>query len=175
MQPIIAIQIAGIVLLILFSAFFSGSETAYFSLSSAKVRKLERSKGRSGRLVAKLLGRPQRLLISIVLANMLVNIASSVMAENVAASLLGHYGWIISTLLMIVIILIFGEITPKIIAIQNAEKVSVRVAPVIDAVSSFVSPLRLIVNKINDGFMRFVGRGSPRAMIPVLTSKLPTP
>ena len=165
MQSIITIQIAGIVLLIIFSAFFSGSETAFFSLSSLKVKEMEKGRKRSGRLVARLLSRPQRLLITIVLANMLVNISSSVMAENVAASVLGAYGWIISSFLMIVLILLFGEITPKIIAIQNAEKVSVRVAPVIDAVSIVVSPLRWIVKKINDVFIRLVVGARPRAMV----------
>ncbi|MDP8246699.1 MAG: hemolysin family protein [Candidatus Tritonobacter lacicola] len=159
MQPIIIIQIAAIFILILSSAFFSGSETAFFSLSKFKVKEMEKAGGRSRRLVARLLSRPERLLITIILANMLVNIASSVMAENVAAHILGGYGWIISSLLMIILILIFGEITPKIIAIQKPEKVSVLVAPAIGIISTVAFPARWVVKVINDGFMNLVGRG----------------
>ena len=164
MQPLIIIQISTILLLILSSAFFSGSETAFFSLSGLKVKRLEKSKRRGRRLVARLLARPQRLLITIILANMLVNIASSVMAANVAASLLGRYGWILSSFIMIVLILIFGEITPKIIAIQNAEKVSVLVAPLTGVVSVVVCPIRIVVKAINDGFIKLVARGHRKEM-----------
>ena len=134
-----------LLLLLLLSGFFSGSETALFSLSPVKVARLKIERGKRGALVAELLDNPRRLLISIILGNMFVNVFSAALAESAATKMFGEKGLSISILAMTFLILVFGEITPKTIAIHNAERVSPAVAPIIDGFGKFVFPFRRIV------------------------------
>ena len=121
--------------LLILSDFFTSSETALFSLSRMYRKKLENSTNLSKRYITKLLNHPQQLLITILLGNTVVNVAfaslSVILALKISESLnfiTESFAIIIEIILVIIIILIFGEIIPKVYAIQYAEKYSSLIA-----------------------------------------------
>lgn len=132
-----------IIVLLAFSAFFSGSETALFSLSRIYLKKLENSGGSSARRILNLLKRPRQLLITLLLGNTFVNMAISSFGALIAIQISKIYG--ISTSLAIsvqvvlttLIILFFGEIIPKLAALSKA-----------DAFSKFISLPLLIIRTL---------------------------
>jgi len=88
----IILHLAGLGLLLSLSAFFSGSETALFSLSKIQVERLRQGYGKSGVMVAGLLDNPRRLLITILVGNMFVNVASASLIASFTTALLGNKG-----------------------------------------------------------------------------------
>jgi len=127
-EPDIVARLALQVLLLLGSAYFSGSETALFSLSRLDLQKLRRERNRHSDALHELLDHPRRLIISILCGNELVNIAS---AANMAGLLVVFYGaeraGIVTVLVMIPLLLLLGEVTPKTIAVSAPVTVSTRV------------------------------------------------
>ncbi len=117
--------------LVLLSAFFSGTELAFFSLGDAKVRALVRKKVKNAEKLERLKSRPQRLLITILIGNNLVNISASVIAAEIAIRLFGGYGAGIAVGVMTFVLLVFGEITPKAYATRNAESIALATAPLL--------------------------------------------
>ena len=117
---------------LLLSAFFSGSETAFFSLTKIQLKKMEKKRSRSNRRIFRLLKNPRELLIIILLGNTIVNVAASSSAALIAISLgnkyLSHLSQsliiTIEIILMTILILIFGEITPKLLAFSSPEKIA---------------------------------------------------
>ncbi|PIW36509.1 MAG: hemolysin [Candidatus Kerfeldbacteria bacterium CG15_BIG_FIL_POST_REV_8_21_14_020_45_12] len=130
-----------LIILILLSGFFSGAEIALFSLSSAKVRALVARKSRNAKLLQRVKARPQRLLITILIGNNLVNISASSLATVVAIDKFGNAGVGVATGVMTFLILFLGEITPKSIAQKYAEQLSLRVAPIMRFLMLALSPL----------------------------------
>ncbi|MCB5245386.1 MAG: hemolysin family protein [Candidatus Cloacimonadaceae bacterium] len=118
-----------IILLLLFlSAFFSGSETAFFSLPRLYLKKLEKSKSPKAKRILKLLSKPRQLLITILLGNTFVNMGISSLGALLAIGIAQKHNFKTSTALTIqvlvttVVIVVFGEIIPKLIAIATANK-----------------------------------------------------
>lgn len=112
-----------IALLLVLSAFFSGSETAFFSLSKIHIKKLERSNSKSAKRILSLLSKTRQLLITVLLGNTLVNILSTTIATLIAIDIAENFspdykGIIIAIeiLIMTILLLVIGEIAPKIIA-----------------------------------------------------------
>lgn len=142
-------------ILLVFSAFFSGSETALFSLNRLTVEKLKHTQPERGSIISRLLSNPRRLLVSIVGGNMLVNILSSTLAERLSSGIfssgpLSSLAWIFSTIVMTFVILILGEVVPKVFAINRAESFSLTIAPAISILEKVVTPLRVVVNFVSD-------------------------
>lgn len=152
------IVIVLVLILLAFSAFFSGSETALFSLSHIKVRKLRAEKRRRARLVAHLLSNPRPLLITILIGNMLANIFASSLSASFFRSLpiSGGASDLLSVLAMTTLILVFGEIAPKAYAIQNSEKLARGVAPLINAFSVAVRPARVVLESVANSIIRLL-------------------
>jgi CBS domain containing-hemolysin-like protein len=144
-------MLAKIILLVVFlilSAFFSSSETALFSLSKIYRKKLENSTSRSKKYVAKLLKHPRQLLITILLGNIIVNVTiaslSAVIALNISKNLNFIHesvAIIIEIVVVTLIILIFGEIAPKVYALQFAERYAPKVAFPIGAFKVILFPI----------------------------------
>lgn len=120
-----------IALFLLLSAFFSGSETAFFSLSKLYVRKLENSKDISQRRIFRLMKNPHELLITILLGNTIVNVAATALATGITLRLAekhfpgsNYYQLFITAeiIFMTVLLLIFGEISPKLFAFAKAHR-----------------------------------------------------
>jgi CBS domain containing-hemolysin-like protein len=115
------------VLLLLGSAYFSGSETALFSLSRLDLQQLRRKRNRHSETLHALLDQPRRLIISLLCGNELVNVAAAANMTGILVSLYGteHAGWI-NLFVMVPLLLLFGEVTPKTIAVANPVSVSTR-------------------------------------------------
>ncbi len=135
--------------LLVLSAFFSGSEAALFSLSRLQRRRLERE-GSGGASIVRLLSIPRRLLVTILIGNMFVNIASSSVCTTLSVKLFGMAGVGISVAVMTFLLLIFGEITPKVFAVRNNERFSLVVAPVLSAFSRLIAGPACLLEKVCD-------------------------
>ena len=117
---------------LLLSAFFSGSETAFFSLTKIQLKKIEKHKTQSARRISRLLKNPRELLIIILLGNTIVNVAAASVAALVAIKLAeNQFSHLPKSLIltaqiaiMTILLLIFGEITPKLIAFTSPQKVA---------------------------------------------------
>ena len=127
-EPDIVARLVLQVLLLFASAYFSGSETALFSLSRLDLQKLRRERNRHSDALHELLDHPRRLIISILCGNEFVNIAS---AANMAGILVVLFGperaGIVTVLVMIPLLLLLGEVTPKTIAVSSPVTVSTRI------------------------------------------------
>ncbi len=140
------------ILLFTASAFFSGSETALFAMSRFDLQRLSRRRNPIAPVVHSLLEQPRRLIVSILCGNELVNIAA---AANMTAILVMLYGvetaaWV-SALLMIPLILLLGEVTPKTLAVSNPVWASTHiVARPMSWWVRFVAPLAFVVRAIAD-------------------------
>lgn len=131
--------ISAILILILLSAYFSGSEAALFSLPATRIKVFQSDPNPTKRLIAKLLSHPQDLLVTVFILNTLVNI----LLQNVAANLFGDFSsWILKVGVPLVLTLIFGEIIPKYLALQNNIKVAYAIAPSINIFQRILKPIQ---------------------------------
>lgn len=153
-NPFMTTKLIGLAILLCFSAFFSGSETALFSLSRLKVRQMTTSSSSAKRLVAKMLSNPHRLLATILLGNMLVNVASSSLGENISSRIFsGGTALFVAVLAMTILILLFGEIMPKIIAVERPERIAASVVIPLNLFSTVIAPARRSLRWITDLFV----------------------
>jgi putative hemolysin len=153
-------QIISLVILIALSSFFSMSETALMSLNRIKLRHMVEAEVPGAELVEKLIKDPNRLLGTILIGNSVANIGASAIATVLATNIFGSSGVGIATGIITVLVLIFGEITPKSIAKQKSEVVSLRVAKPIEFVVIIFKPLVYIFTAISSVVIRFLG-GDP--------------
>ena len=137
-------QILILVGLIILSAFFSGVETALFSLNKLRIKHLVKQKVKGAKLVEKLKNKPHRLLITILIGNNVVNIGASALATSIAYGISANYAVGMATGIMTLVILIFGEITPKSFATVHNEKVSLKVAGIINVLQIALFPLVIL-------------------------------
>jgi putative hemolysin len=132
--------LAGLVVLLVLSGFFSGAETALMAVSRYRLRFLERQGNPRAAVVRKLLADPDRVLSAILLGNNFVNIAASALATSIAIEVAGDNGVLAATLVMTAMILIFSEIAPKSVAARKPEWIALAAAPVIRAVVRLLHP-----------------------------------
>ncbi len=137
-----------LLLLICFSAFLSASETAFFSLSTMKVRSFEEGEDPKGKLIAKLLSKPRNLLVTIIMLNVMLGI----LIQNVVANIFGNFaGWLLNVGVPLALTLIFGEVIPKSLALVHNDKVALRVVRVITFVEKILAPFRKGITWITSG------------------------
>jgi len=139
--------IYNILLLIVFiglSGFFSSIETAFFSLSGIQVKQLVKEKRKGSKTLERLKKNPQRLLVTILIGNNIVNIGASALATVVALNIFENGAIALTTAIMTVIILIFGEITPKALAIKHNKKLALKVAGTISLMQKVLFPIVII-------------------------------
>jgi len=160
MPPDLLPRLVWLAVLLALSAFFSGSETALFSLSRMQVQRLRESGGRTGRAVADLLSLPRRLLITILVGNMVVNTtAASVVAVMVTTSPLGKEGVWVAIVGTALLLLVFGEVTPKTLAARKAEALSRAVALPLLWFSVAIFPVRRVLRYITNAVLFVLQRG----------------
>ncbi len=150
----IALYIGAILLLVLASAFFSGSETAITAVSRAKIHKLKSSGHKKATIVYKLRADKDGLISTILLGNTAINIIASSLGTIIATEFLGNQGIIYSSVIMTLIILIFAEVLPKTYAFYNAEKVSLLIAPLLYWIVRISTPITLAVKSIVNMILR---------------------
>lgn len=163
-------QIILLIILLIMSGFFSMSETALMALSKIRIRHMVDEGVRGSKLVEKLSQDPSKLLGAILIGNNIVNIGASALATSIAVKLIGPSGVGIVTIVMTILVLIFGEITPKSIAKQNSEKVSLFVSKPIGIIVKVFNPLVIVFTSISSVFIRLLG-GDPKATEPFITEE----
>lgn len=144
------IELILIILGIAGSAFFSSSETALTSLNVFKIRQMEENGVENSSLVRKLTDNIGKVLTTILIGNNIVNIVTTTLATIFFTDLLGASGAVISTVVLTLTILIFGEVTPKNIASSQSEKVALRVAKPIKFLDIILKPLSFLLQAITN-------------------------
>lgn len=151
------ILVGALILMILLSAFFSASETAMMSLNRYRLRHLAKGRHRGAALTQALLQRPDRLIGLILLGNNFVNIAASSLATIIFYRLMGETGIAIGALLLTLVILIFGEVTPKTLAVLRPERIAFAVAYVLTPLLRLMYPIVWVTNSIANGILKLAG------------------
>ncbi|MBU5315099.1 hemolysin family protein [Clostridium bornimense] len=148
-------KIGILIVLIGLSGLFSASETALMSINKIKLKKLEDS--RRSRALRDLMSNTSKLLSTILFGNNLVNIYASSLTTSLAIVLWGNESVALVTIVLTIIILIFGEIIPKTLAKRNAEKFSLSVALIIKWLSIILTPIVFLLEKISNLFVKITG------------------
>ena len=152
-----------IVILLMISAFFSGSETALTAASRARMHALERDGDKRARTVNKLLANRENFIGAILLGNNVVNILASVLATSLFTALFGQGGLalVVATAVMTVLVLIFSEVMPKTYSITRPDSVALVVAGPISLVVKAASWIIKLIQLIVNGVLRLLGVGAP--------------
>ncbi len=145
-----------LVVFIFLSAFFSGVEIAFFSLSSAKVRTMAREDLSGAKMVEKLKSNPQRLLIVILIGNNLVNIFAASLATQAAINTFGSSGVGIATGIVTLLVLVFGEILPKTIAQMHAKTITRYTAGLLYIIGLILLPFVLIFESLSKYILKIL-------------------
>lgn len=144
----LTITLAVILLLLVLSAFFSGSETAFTAASRARMHALEKDGDKRAALVNRLVSTPERLIGAILIGNNLVNILASALATSVFLGLFGSAGVAYATLAMTALVVVFSEVLPKTYAITSPDRVAMTVAPLLRFIVTLLSPLTSAVQLV---------------------------
>lgn len=137
-------SVVTIVILVMFSAYFSATETAFTSLNRIKVKNLAADGNKSAERVLKLSDNYDNLLSTILIGNNIVNIAVTAIATTMFIRLYGSAGPTIATVVMTLVVLVFGEITPKSVAKEYSENFSAFSAPLIRVLVVLLTPVNFI-------------------------------
>ncbi|MBC7005466.1 DUF21 domain-containing protein [Photobacterium sp. BZF1] len=146
-----------LILLLVISGYFSGSETGMMSLNRYKLRHLANQGHRGAKRVEKLLSRPDRLIGLILIGNNLVNILASAIATILGMRLYGDMGVAIATGALTLVVLVFAEVTPKTLATLYPERISFASSIVLKLLMKLLYPLVWFVNGITNGFLLLLG------------------
>ena len=130
-----------IVVLVALSAFFSASETAFSCINRIRIKNMANAGSKRAKLALSLAERYDELLSTILIGNNIVNIASATIATVLFTKFFLQNGATLSTIVMTVVVLIFGEITPKSIAKENAEQISMAFSPILRFLMVVLTPL----------------------------------
>lgn len=145
-----------IFLLLLFSFFFSGSETALTAASRARMTALEADEPRAG-IVNRLMQTRERLIGAILIGNNLVNVAASSLAAGLFLSWFGEIGIAYATFVMTALVVVFAEILPKTIAINHPDRTAILVARPIRLIVGLFGPLTLATERLVRGMLGVMG------------------
>ena len=166
----IAMLLGSIVILVIISAFFSGSETGMLSLNRYRLKHLDKNGHKAARRALRLLERPDRMIGVILIGNNLVNILASSIATVIALRLFGDAGIAIATVALTLVILIFAEITPKTIAALYPERLAFPASLVLAGLLKVLYPAVWVINHITDMLLKLVGLDPNKSMDDALSS-----
>ncbi len=161
------IQIVTLVVLLLLSGFFSSAETSLTTVNKIRMRSLAEEGSKRAVTVLKITEDSGKMLSAILIGNNLVNTASASISATIAYSF-GGYAVSIATFIITLLILIFGEITPKTMATIHAEKMALIYAPIISFFMKLMTPFIFIVNSLSRGLL-FLLRIDPNAKNDLMT------
>ncbi len=148
-----AIQLVILFILLGLSAFFSSAETALTTVNKMRIRTLIDEGNKRAARVGKILDNPGKMLSAVLIGNNIVNIGASSLATVLATKLFGSSGAGIATGVLTLLILIFGEITPKSLATLYSEKLSLAYSGIILFLMNIFTPIIIIVNKLSHGLL----------------------
>ncbi len=155
-ESFVLVLIAAAVCVVL-SCIFSASESAFLSLNKLRVHFLREKGDKRATRVGKLLDRKEELLNMLLVANEVVNVALSVLLTSLALSLFGPAGLSISTTVATLLLLVFGEITPKIVTTRHPEPFAFGVSGFITVLSYLLKPFVAVFTAISRGILRIFG------------------
>ncbi|HJN21855.1 MAG: HlyC/CorC family transporter [Alphaproteobacteria bacterium] len=168
MTTTLVLTLAAILVLLLTSAFFSGSETALTAASRSRLHHLAQRGNARARLVERLVARRERMIGAILLGNNAVNILASALATSLMLGFFGEAGVAYATIAMTALIFIFAEVLPKTAAIRNAERTALAVAPVLRPAVSVLAPAVAAVEVVVGAMLCFGGRREAgKRLVPV--------
>ena len=152
-------NIISLIILLILSSLFSCSETAFLAVSKIKMRTLAEEGNKKAKLVESLLEDQDRLLSAILVGNNLVNIGASSLTTATIMAIFGDGAQTvaIATGIVTLCILIFGEITPKSLATQNADRLVLALAPFIRFICVITKPVVFVLNIITGFIIRLLG------------------
>lgn len=165
MDPTSVVQLITLIILIILSAFFSSAETAFTTVNKIRIRTFEEEGRPNAALIRKLTDDPQKMLSAILIGNNIVNLTASSLTTIMVTRITANLGLAsksataigIATGILTLIILVFGEITPKSIATRSSERICFFYIKPIYWMTVIFTPLIFIVNKISFGFMKLFG------------------
>lgn len=162
------VELVLFVVLMGFSGFFSSSETALFSLDSLQLDQMRRDGNPRIDLIERMLSQPRRLIVTILIGNEFVNVAASVISAAMVIHFLGADSKWINLLIMVPVLLLIGEITPKTLAIRNNVAFATFECGPIELFARLISPLRWLVRIVADWFITLIV-GSERSRGNIVT------
>ena len=151
-EPFIVFRIILFFVLIALSAFFSGSEAAFFSLSKEMIDRVKESTTKSSQRIVRLLKQPRHLLITILAGNTIVNVAAATIAALFTADLSARFQFsekialIAEVVVVTLVLLVFGELSPKIFAVKNAYKFALAVSIPLTIIRIILYPIVVLLN-----------------------------
>lgn len=149
-------QIIIIIILLLLSAFFSSAETAFTMVNKIKIRSLIEDGNKRAITVGKIIDNSGKMLSAILIGNNIVNISASALMTSLTIRLWGSYATGIATGVMTVLVLIFGEITPKTTATIYAEKFALVYAPVVYFIMFIFTPVIFIIDMLSGVILKLI-------------------
>ncbi len=165
------VELVAFIVLLGLSAFFSSSETSLFSLDRLQLAQMKRDGDPHAGLIERLLSRPRRLIVTILIGNELVNVAAAAISAAVVIQLLGDDLKWVNIFVMVPLLLLFGEITPKTLAMRHNRRFAAAQCTLIDRFAQLVRPLRWIIRKISDIFITLIV-GSERTAANIATEDM---
>ena len=148
MDPSVVTQLIILIILLMLSAFFSSAETALTTVNQIRIRNLAEDGNRRAKKVIKVTGNSGKMLSAILIGNNIVNVAAASLTTSLAYNFGGSMVALASGIIT-VLILLFGEITPKTLATIHAEKISLIYAPIIDFFMKIMTPFIFIINGLS--------------------------
>ena len=153
----IIVLFLAIIVLLAFSAFFSGSETALTASTRSRLTGLGMKGKKNSNVAIDLLNKKEALIGAILLGNNLVNILASALATSLLIKIFGNTGVAYAVIIMTALIVIFAEILPKSYAIANAEKMALLVSPFLKPFVTILAPVTWLMEKIVFTILNIIG------------------
>ncbi|MDX1434452.1 MAG: HlyC/CorC family transporter [Gammaproteobacteria bacterium] len=150
----LGVLFGALIILILLSAFFSGSETGMMALNRYRLRHLAKGNHKGAKRAAELLERPDRLIGLILIGNNFVNIVASMLAALIAWRLLGQTGLALAPFVLTVVILVFAEVAPKTLAALHPERIAFPAAIILKPLLKLLYPVVATINWLSNGVLR---------------------
>jgi len=146
-----------VVICLLLSAFFAGSETALTASSRASMARLEKQGNRRARIVNRLLESRERLIGALLLGNNAVNIAASALATDILLNWFGHAGVVYATIVMTVLVVVFSEVLPKTAAFNAPDRIALAVARPMSFIVKLLGPVLMAVEALVRWLLKLIG------------------
>ena len=143
-----------IIILVIVSGFFSGSETAITAVSRARIHSKSKQGDKKAGFVEKLLNQKEELVTSLLLSNNLVNVLSSALATAFFLKIFGNTGILYATILMTIILVIFAEVLPKTYALNTPTRTAIKIGKILTILLFLLKPFVLIINILTKSILR---------------------
>lgn len=168
------IQFIVIIILLSLSSFFSSAETAFTTVNKIRIRSLIESGNKRAKKVEKIIGNSGKMLSAILIGNNVVNLSASTLTTSLVIKLWGNYATGIATGIITLLVLIFGEISPKTLATHYSEKIALAYAPVIASLMYILTPVIFIVDNLAGMFLKLFGVDSTSVKHSITEAELRT-